>query len=334
MKFFLKSYILKSLLLFLLHNTITESAEITALLIADELVVLTGLGIGIAGQAVSHYVGSFAFIQQQKQPHISTLKRSKAQARQQRSEKLLSVPVKCTDNNHRSYGESEQFVDQGREEKKRAYVEHCVQELYKKSYFTPSPEQLHEVRREAEERFDLEMHHIKEAELPEDALKIATDPLRGGPLSLAPGAEQPIAEIAPPLPPEHDPNKEGKQEQEVLPPTTTGKKVRYPQQEAQLKHNWCKKRGHVEKTPEYEKLFGDVANDPECLFGPADGLPDKNGHYWYGKMLKDGRQAWVEVREEIMSNWGINEPGNIIEWNPITGLKAPKAPRKNLSGRK
>ena len=323
MKFFLKSYILKLLLLFLLHNTITEPAEVIALLAAEELVVLTGLSISLVGRAVSHYVGSLAFIHQQKQPHISTLKRSKTQTRKRRSEKLPSVPVKCADNNHQSYGALEQFVDQGRKERKRAYVEHRVQEFHQDSYFTPSLEQLHKVRREAEERFELEF--------PEDALNVAADSLPGGFISLTPdsdshGVDQPTAEIIPPpLPPEQDPDKEGKQKQDID-TSSPEKKVRYPDNKDKLRHNWCKRDGHVEKTSEYEKLVEDIANDLKCLLGS----PDKRGHRWYGKILKDGRQAWVEVRGDVMESWGISEPGKIRTYNPETGLKAPKAPSQQI----
>ena len=44
---FFKSYILKLFLLFLLHNTTTKPVEVTALLVAEELVVLTRLSISL-----------------------------------------------------------------------------------------------------------------------------------------------------------------------------------------------------------------------------------------------------------------------------------------------
>ena len=98
---------------------------------------------------------------------------------------------------------------------------------------------------------------------------------------------------------------------------------KFPDQEGQLKHNWRKGEGHVERTPKNEKLFYDIANDPECLCGP----PDKRGHHWYAKILENGKQAWVEVRGNTMQGWGINEPGNIKTYNPETGFKALKASR-------
>ena len=78
MKPFFKSCILKLFLLFLLHNTLTKPAEVTALLVTEKLVALTGLSISLVANIVSHYVGSFAFIHQQKHAHVS-LKRSKTQ---------------------------------------------------------------------------------------------------------------------------------------------------------------------------------------------------------------------------------------------------------------
>jgi len=82
-----------------------------------------------------------------------------------------------------------------------------------------------------------------------------------------------------------------------------------------------KREGHLVKTPENEKLIHDMANDPECFCGPDD-----HGHHWYGKILEDGRQAWAEVRGNIMESWGINEPGNIRTYNSRTGFKTPKTP--------
>ena len=145
----------------------------------------------------------------------------------------------------------------------------------------------------------------------------------------APGSQntdQTISTPAP-LPPEQDPNKNKKQKQEneqekKKPPLGENE---FPDQKAQQEHNWRKGEGHVERTPKNEKLMYDVANDPNCYLGP-----DKRGHHWYGKILKDGKQAWVEVRDNIMQGWGINEPGNIKTYNPKTGLKALRAPSQKI----
>ena len=66
----------------------------------------------------------------------------------------------------------------------------------------------------------------------------------------------------------------------------------------------------------------DVANDPECYFGP-----NKHGNHCYAKILKDGKKVWAEVRDNKIRHWGINDPGNIRTYNPKTGFKALKASR-------
>jgi len=85
----------------------------------------------------------------------------------------------------------------------------------------------------------------------------------------------------------------------------------------------AKREGHLKRTPENEKLIHDVANDPKYYLGP-----DKHGHHWYAKILKNGKQVYAEVRGNIMESWGINEPGNIRTYNPKTDFKAPKVPTK------
>jgi len=89
--------------------------------------------------------------------------------------------------------------------------------------------------------------------------------------------------------------------------------------------NWGDRPGHLVKTPENIKLVEDVANDPECYLGP----PDKHGHHWYRKILKDGKQVWAKVRNNEIVAWGVNKPDNIKYYNPETGLAAPKPPGKS-----
>jgi len=144
--------------------------------------------------------------------------------------------------------------------------------------------------------------------------------------------EQPIFDIAPPpLIPDQDPDRDEEQEQDreqakkkdsrSVPPGRN----EFPDQEAQLKHNWRKGKGHVEKTPENKKLIYDVANDPEYYLGPDD-----RGHHWYGKILKNGKQVWAKVRNNEIVAWGVNKPGNIKYYNPETGLAALKAPSQKI----
>ncbi len=83
--------------------------------------------------------------------------------------------------------------------------------------------------------------------------------------------------------------------------------------------------GHLVKTPENEKLVYDVANDPKCYLGP-----DKRGHHWYRKILKNGKQVWTEVRNNKIINWGVNELGDIKICNSETGLAALKASSQKI----
>lgn len=139
-------------------------------------------------------------------------------------------------------------------------------------------------------------------------------------------AGQPILGSASP----EDPNKDKKQKQDseqakkkerAVPPEGENKHIK---QDAQKEHNWGKREGHVERTPENEKLMYDVANDPNCYLGPDD-----YGNHWYAKR-EVGKQAWVKVRNNRIISWGINEPGNIRIYNSKTGLAALKAPSQKI----
>jgi len=94
-------------------------------------------------------------------------------------------------------------------------------------------------------------------------------------------------------------------------------------------HVWAKRPGHLERTPENEKLVHDVANDSECYFGP-----DKREHYWYAKILKNEKQVWVKVRNNKIIGWGINESSSIRKYNSKTGFVALKVPSQKNSREK
>ena len=155
------------------------------------------------------------------------------------------------------------------------------------------------------------------------------DHYRQDPISLtpdfdSPSTEQPISDIAPPpLPPDQDPDRDKEQEQDVPPE----EKNEFSDQEAKLKHNWAKRKGHLEKTPENEKLIYDVANDPEYYCGS----PDEYGNHWYAKILKNGRQVWARVRDNKIVGWGINKAKDIRKWNSKTGLAALKTPSQKIA---
>ena len=72
--------------------------------------------------------------------------------------------------------------------------------------------------------------------------------------------------------------------------------------------------GHLtDDTLANRALLTDTANDPANLVGT-----DQWGSTWYARMLPDGRQAWVRVRNGVIKSGGVNaSPGT---WNPATGM--------------
>jgi hypothetical protein len=84
--------------------------------------------------------------------------------------------------------------------------------------------------------------------------------------------------------------------------------VRLPRGEAQIKHIFRKKEGHIEDTPENRRLLIDTAKEEVNFVGTK-----ANGNRWYVKDLDDGTQVWVEVRNGVIQNGGVNNPP-ITEW--------------------
>ena len=74
--------------------------------------------------------------------------------------------------------------------------------------------------------------------------------------------------------------------------------------------------GHLPNTMDNLKLLEDVANDPACYYGT-----DKYGTSWYGKIQPDGAQIWVQSRNHVIFDGGLNEVP--LQWNADTGLKKP-----------
>ena len=74
--------------------------------------------------------------------------------------------------------------------------------------------------------------------------------------------------------------------------------------------------GHLPNTMDNLKLLEDVANDPVCYYGT-----DKYGTSWYGKIQPDGTQIWVQSRNHVIFDGGLNEVP--LQWNADTGLKKP-----------
>ena len=74
--------------------------------------------------------------------------------------------------------------------------------------------------------------------------------------------------------------------------------------------------GHLPNTMDNLKLLEDVANDPVCYYGT-----DKYGTSWYIKIQPDGAQIWVQSRNHVIFDGGLNEVP--LQWNADTGLKKP-----------
>lgn len=48
---------------------------------------------------------------------------------------------------------------------------------------------------------------------------------------------------------------------------------------------------------------------------------DQYDNAWYSKILEDGRQVWIQIRDGIIFDGGINDTPK--QWNPKTGYKKP-----------
>lgn len=82
--------------------------------------------------------------------------------------------------------------------------------------------------------------------------------------------------------------------------------IRFPPNDSQTKHMFRDGDGHVLDTKENRELLLSVAKDDANYIGIH-----ASGATGYAKVLPDGSQAWIYVREGIVQNCGINK-------NPIT----------------
>ena len=96
-----------------------------------------------------------------------------------------------------------------------------------------------------------------------------------------------------------------------------GSKNVLPKNDAQIKHIFRKKTGHITDTPTNRELLENVANKKENYMGT-----DKYGNEWYSEMQSDGSQVWVTARNGRIQNGGINNPPKT--WNTDTGFSRSK----------
>lgn len=93
----------------------------------------------------------------------------------------------------------------------------------------------------------------------------------------------------------------------------------FPTNESQLRHIFRNAEGHLSDTPENRKLLQSVADDSGNNLGT-----DKFGNMWSAKTLDNGSQIWVQTRNGVIQNAGINKIPRIFK--PETGLSGLSEP--------
>jgi RHS repeat-associated protein len=86
-----------------------------------------------------------------------------------------------------------------------------------------------------------------------------------------------------------------------------------PSNEGQMKHIFREAEGHIADTPTNRQLLLDVADDTATTLGT-----DRFGNTWSARTLEDGSQVWVQTRNGVVQNGGINAVPK--QFNPKTGL--------------
>ena len=92
-----------------------------------------------------------------------------------------------------------------------------------------------------------------------------------------------------------------------------GAKQSLPKNDAQLKHIFSGKDGHLSDTPANRKKLTDLANDQSKFIGT-----DKYGNSWNAETNSDGSQNWVRYQNGTINEGGQNATPR--PWNNETGL--------------
>ena len=100
-----------------------------------------------------------------------------------------------------------------------------------------------------------------------------------------------------------------------------------PTGEAQLKHIFGERAGHLPDTPENRSTLTRLARDSSKFVGN-----DKYGNSWNVEITSEGFQNWVRYRNSAINEGGQNRIPKT--WNPETGLnsnpeKRPKRRKRN-----
>lgn len=87
-----------------------------------------------------------------------------------------------------------------------------------------------------------------------------------------------------------------------------------PDRSGQLNHIFRNAIGHLTDTPANRQLLLDTSNNSENNLGT-----NRFGNTVFVSIQADGTQVWVETRNGIIQNGGVNNPPR--KWIPGEGLK-------------
>jgi len=95
------------------------------------------------------------------------------------------------------------------------------------------------------------------------------------------------------------------------PPTSAG--VTLPERPGQIQHIFRDAAGHVPDTAANRAILEGLANDTGAVLGA-----DRFGNTWAAQLNADGTQTWVQYRNGVIINGGVNPTPRTF--SPQTGL--------------